>query len=79
VAVDPKKEGLAYLSYYSGGLRVIEYGGDGITEVGAYIAEGGNNFWGVEHHVLPGGTELILASDRDTGLWIFDYTGDDIP
>ena len=76
VAVDPRQNGLAYLSYYSGGLRVIAYGTDGITEVGAYIAEGGNNFWGVEFHVLPSGQELILASDRDTGLWIFDYTGE---
>ena len=75
VAVDPNVPGLAYLSYYSGGLRVIEYGQGGITEVGAYIAEGGNNFWGVEYHVLPDGTPLILASDRDSGLWIFDYTG----
>ncbi len=55
VAVDPKKKGLAYLSYYSGGLRVIEYGPNGISEVGAYIAEGGNNFWGVEYHLLPQG------------------------
>ena len=83
VAVDPKRKGLAYLSYYSGGLRVIEYGKDGIQEVGSYIAEGGNNFWGVEHHELPkgkdksprGSNDLILASDRDTGLWIFRYTG----
>ncbi len=87
VAVDPKNKGLAYLSYYSGGLRVIKYGPDGISEVGAYIAEGGNNFWGVEYHLLPqgngqgkakagpAGNELILASDRDSGLWIFRYTG----
>ncbi len=87
VAVDPKKKGLAYLSYYSGGLRVIEYGKDGIQEVGSYIAPEGNNFWGVEYHQLPQGggkgkakggpasNDLILASDRDTGLWIFRYTG----
>ena len=86
VAVDPKQKGLAYLSYYSGGLRVVKYGRDGIREVGAYIAEGGNNFWGVEYHQLPGKLgdaakgqrgprELILASDRDSGLWIFEYTG----
>ena len=75
VAVDPNEDGLAYLSHYSGGLRVVEYGPAGITEVGAYIAKGGSNFWGVEHHTLPSGEELILASDRDTGLWIFDYTG----
>jgi hypothetical protein len=88
VAVDPNRNGLAYLSYYSGGLRVVEYDRDGIREVGAYIDEDGNNFWGVEHHTLPmvkgqgkgkrkaaRANELILASDRDSGLWIFRYTG----
>ncbi len=86
VAVDPKKKGLAYLSYYAGGMRVVEYGAGGIKEVGAYIDNGGNNFWGIESHQLPpakssgkgkskGGRSLILASDRDSGLWIFEYTG----
>jgi hypothetical protein len=78
VAVDPFKNGLAYLSYYSGGLRVIRYGPHGIEEVGHYIDEDGNDFWGVEVHRLPGSKEtLILASDRDSGLWIFRFTGDD--
>jgi hypothetical protein len=81
VAVDPRRRGLAYLSYYSGGLRVIRYGANGIEEVGHYIHENGNNFWGVEVHRLRGagewsGKTLILASDRDSGLWIFRYTGD---
>ena len=86
VAVDPNRKGLAYLSYYSGGLRVVEYDRDGIREVGAYIDEDGNNFWGIEYHQLPRAkgqskakaaraNELILASDRDSGLWIFRYTG----
>ena len=87
VAVDPKKKGLAYLSYYSGGLRVVEYGKDGIREVGSFIDQGGNNFWGVEYHLLPTGkgngkanggpaaNELILASDRDSGLYVFRYPG----
>jgi hypothetical protein len=80
VAVDPWRKDIAYLSYYSGGLRVIRYDEkSGITEVGAYISEEGNNFWGVEAHRLPQGTKgagkqtLILASDRDSGLWIFTY------
>ncbi len=81
VAVDPRRRGLAYLSYYSGGLRVIRYGADGMEEVGHYINENGNNFWGVEVHRLRGqgewsGKTLVLASDRDSGLWIFRYTGD---
>jgi hypothetical protein len=75
VAVDPSRNNLAYLSYYSGGLRVIKYGSDGIREVGRYIAEGGNNFWGIEVHRLPGGRKIVLASDIDGGLWIFRYTG----
>ena len=80
VAVDPRKRGLAYLSYYSGGLRVIRYGKNGLEEVGHYIDDGGNNFWGVEVHRLRSakkwsGKTLILASDRDSGLWIFRYTG----
>ena len=79
VAVDRRRRGLAYLSYYSGGLRVIRYGDAGIDEVGHYIHENGNDFWGVEFHRVPSGpfarTPLVLASDRDSGLWIFRYTG----
>jgi hypothetical protein len=78
VAVDPFERGLAYLAYYAGGLRVIRYGPQGIEEVGHYIDEEGNDFWGVEAHRLPESKEtLILASDRDSGLWIFRFTGDD--
>jgi len=75
VAVDPNQNRLAYLSYYSGGLRVIKYGKGGIEEVGRFIARGGNNFWGVEVHKLRSGRQVVLASDIDGGLWIFRYTG----
>jgi len=76
IAADPVEQGLAYLSYYSGGLRVIRYGNNGIREVGHYIHKDGNNFWGVETHFLPDSNKkLILASDRDSGLWIFKFTG----
>lgn len=75
VAVDPNRNDLAYLSYYSGGLRVIKYGPEGIREVGRYIAPGGSNFWGIETHRLPSGRDLVLASDIDGGLYIFRYTG----
>ena len=75
VATDPDRD-LAYLSYYAGGLRVLAYGrSSGLTEVGHYIHPGGNNFWGVEVHKHPNGEKYVLASDRDTGLWIFQYTG----
>jgi hypothetical protein len=76
VAVDPRPgTNLAYLSYYAGGLRVLEYGKDGLTEVGAFIDQGGNNFWGVEVHKHPNGQYYVLGSDRDHGLYIFQYTG----
>ncbi len=66
---------VAYFSYYSGGLRVVEFGKSGIREVGRYINENGNNFWGVEVRNQPNGQQYVLASDRDSGLWIFKYTG----
>ena len=90
VAVDPQDADLAYLAYYSGGLRAVEIQcadpNDNTTcelvEVGGYLdpvggvtAAGGNNFWGVETFVAESGPyagqTVILASDRDTGLWIF--------
>jgi hypothetical protein len=72
VAIDPDQR-LAYFSYYAGGLRVASYGKDGLTEVGAFIDEGGNNFWGVEVYQRDGQT-YVLASDRDHGLYVFQYT-----
>lgn len=71
VAMDPKQD-LAYISYYAGGLRVVEYGKKGIEEVGVFIDEGGNNFWGVEVYQDRGKT-YVLASDRDFGLYVFQY------
>ena len=73
VAVSEAYEGVAYLSYYSGGLRVIEVSEGGIEEVGAFIDEGGNNFWGVEVFEQEG-VEYAALSDRDFGLYIFQYT-----
>jgi hypothetical protein len=79
--MDPNRPGIAYLSYYSGGFRVLEYSrGGGLNEIGAFIDDDGSNFWGVEFHTLPDGTELVLGSDRDFGLFIFDPTlYDDAP
>jgi hypothetical protein len=45
-----------------------------LKETGRYIDEGGNNFWGVEQFTYRG-NRLIAASDRDYGLYVFDYTG----
>ena len=79
VATDPTDPDLAYLSYYAGGLRAIRIVDGQLVEVGGYIdpvggvtPAGGNNFWGVEVWTHPAtGQEYILASDRDSGLWIF--------
>ncbi len=68
------QQGIAYLSYYSAGVRVVKYGKNGIEEVGAFIDQGGNNFWGVEAWTDENGVEYILASDRDYGLYILKYT-----
>lgn len=84
VQTDPRHNvNLAYFSYYDAGLRVAKFGKNGIHEVGHFIAEGGNDFWGIEPHQLKlnkhgkgGGAPLLLMSDRDSGLWIFRYTGD---
>ena len=71
VALDPNpRKKLAYVSYYAGGFRVLKYGPLGLREVGAFIDEGGNNFWGVEVHKIRG-EQYVLASDRDFGLYIF--------
>ncbi|HEY5988490.1 MAG TPA: PA domain-containing protein, partial [Streptosporangiaceae bacterium] len=66
---------LAYLSWYAGGFRVVSYGSAGLKEVGRFIDQGGNDFWGVQIHKTADGERLILASDRDSGLYVFRYTG----
>lgn len=77
VKTDPRGgKYLAYASWYDAGLRVMSFGPGGIKEVGHYIAEGGNDFWGVyplryESRDRP----LLMMSDRDSGLWILRYTG----
>jgi len=70
-AADPDRS-LAYISYYSAGARVVQFGDDGIEEVGSFIDEGGNNFWGVETFRLNG-KRYFAESDRDFGLYIFRY------
>jgi hypothetical protein len=75
VATDPSTN-LAYVSYYSGGVRVLRFSrANGLEEVGKFIDTGGNNFWGVEQFTDAAGNRLIATSDRDYGLYIFKYTG----
>jgi hypothetical protein len=78
VETDPRANvNLAYLSYYDAGFRVVKFGKKSIREVGHFIDEDGNDFWGIVPVQLKGrGAPLLLLSDRDSGLWIFRYTGD---
>ncbi len=74
-ATDPT-ENLAYSAYYAGGLRVFRYSrAAGLEHMGAWIAPGGSNFWGVEQFTAADGSRLIAGSDRDFGLVILRYTG----
>lgn len=66
---------LAYISYYDAGFRVVRFGDAGMEEVGRFIDTRGNNFWGVEVTADKAGNRLVLASDRNYGLYIFRYTG----
>jgi hypothetical protein len=79
VAVDPQDPTLAYLSYYAGGLRAIQIQCANpadtstceLVEVGSYLDPKGNDFWGVQTFVGEDDRTYILASDMDSGLWIF--------
>jgi hypothetical protein len=50
----------------------------GIREVGFFIDEAGNHFWGTFPHRLKKsqGAPLLLFSDRDRGLYILRYGED---
>ncbi len=86
VATDPNDPSMLYLSYYSGGFRALQIQCSNpadtstceLVEVGGYLSEEGNDFWGVETIDNPnedpnvdGDETLIFASDRDSGLYIF--------
>ena len=73
VATHPTVATKSYLSYYAGGLRALKIQGNKLVEVGGYLDQKGNNFWGVEVFIRDGKT-IILGSDRDSGLWIFRDT-----
>jgi hypothetical protein len=77
-----------FVSWYSLGMRALEYRpghfhanlndegsySQNVHEVGRFISEDGSNFWGVHVDELGDGTQIILASDRNTGLWIFTFS-----
>ena len=74
VAASGVRPDLAYFAYYAGGFRVTKVKNDRLVEVGRFIDAGGNNFWGVQTF-KSFGREYVAASDRDFGLYIFEYTG----
>ncbi|GLZ00504.1 PA domain-containing protein [Actinoplanes sp. NBRC 103695] len=69
VAIDPDRR-LVYATFYAGGLRVLEYGDDGLREVGAF-REPGNDFLGVVRHRI-GDKHYLLVTDRNYGLYILE-------
>jgi hypothetical protein len=81
VATHPTVWNQAYLAYYSAGLHSLEIQCDDpddtstcqLVETGGYLDEAGNDFWGVEVFER-GGETYVLASDRDSGLWVFRDT-----
>jgi PA domain/LVIVD repeat len=79
VKTDPRTNvNLAYISYYNAGARVVKFNRKGIREVGFFIDEGGNHFWGTFPFRLgkSQGAPYLAFSDRDSGLYILRYTGD---
>ncbi|MEX2422238.1 MAG: hypothetical protein WD670_10530, partial [Actinomycetota bacterium] len=67
---------VAYFSWYAGGFRVFDISDpSNPAELGRYIDDADNNFWGVALAEDENGDRIVLASDRDYGLFIFRYTG----
>jgi hypothetical protein len=72
----PDDDLVAYFSWYAGGFRVFDISNpSNPAELGRYIDPNGNNFWGVALAEDESGDRIVLASDRDFGLFIFRYTG----
>lgn len=92
---DPSNADIAFISWYSLGMRVVEantgadvrppgddwdaatpavddYYGHNVSERGRFIAADGSNFWGV-HVTEIDGEQYVLGSDRNSGLWLFQY------
>jgi hypothetical protein len=68
---------LAYFAHYSGGIRVTSFDDTSIEEVGRFIDQGGNDFWGVQltDKFTSLGDRIVAFSDRDYGLYLASYTG----
>jgi hypothetical protein len=76
VKTDPRGNYLGYIAYYHAGARVVKFGREGIREVGHFISRRGNNFWGTfPLREKKKGPIPLLMSDRDYGLYVLKYTG----
>ena len=75
ITTDPTGD-VGYAAWYSAGLRVIDYSGGDLKEVGHFIDERGNDIWGVELNVRRDGRLFVLGSDRDYGLYIYRFGTD---
>ena len=75
ITTDPTGD-VGYIAWYSAGFRVVDYSGGNLREVGHYIAQEGNDIWGVELNVRRDGRLFALASDRNYGLYIFRFGTD---
>ena len=69
---------LGYVAWYSVGLKIISWSPEGIESLGTYRHTAGNDFWGVSLQKRGDKRPLIYMSDRDSGLWIFKYTGEQV-
>jgi hypothetical protein len=67
---------LGYIAWYTIGLKVVRFGTDGIESLGVYRHVAGNDFWGISLKHAGDKRPIIFMSDRDSGLWVFRYTGE---
>lgn len=80
VATHPTDPRFAYIAYRAGGLRSLEIQCSTplsceLVEIGKYLDASGNDFSGIEAFVRPrDGATIVLASDVDSGVWIFQAT-----
>jgi uncharacterized repeat protein (TIGR01451 family) len=75
VTTDPTGD-VGYVSWYSAGMRVMDFSTGKLQEVGHHIDERGNDMWGVELNVRKDGRLFVLGSDRDYGLYVYRFGTD---
>ena len=55
---------------------MTQFDATGIEEIGRFIDQGGNDFWGVQlTQKFLDGRRVVAFSDRDYGLYLARYTG----